>query len=233
MPAIFQIFFLFLLVLLSACQRPHVATPTPQNLTLPTVSAVTAEATLWPPGKEAAAETIIILSGGRIAAQGVSRVAQRLAAHDFQVLWIPEPVWSDSTAQRRTRLLHDALTHLAALPQAHKTGLLLLDVPDPGCPVTADSAFAAILYVVGAEFLARCCSDTAGAAARRTALGMIVPAAVPVTASPALLRWIKSPENLVWLATAQTAAGVMTSHLEPVVGRKAQLFFDRYLKGKR
>lgn len=225
--------FLILIALCLSCQRPQVDSPPPVSLTLALSPDHVIAATLWPPKSNDNAQNILILTSAEMDARAVARLAQRLSAYDYQVLAVHYPAFRDSTIVVGDALLQQLTIKMPALSAARKDGLLWLGLQQPPCPTVQDTLFRAVLYMTDVEILTHCCRDTTALDSLQTAYGIIIPHAVPLTMTPALLRWLRSPENLIWLATKRSPVEVMVSDMEPIVGRKAQLFFDRYLKGKR
>ncbi len=225
--------FLILSVLCLSCQRPQVESPPPVPLTFAIAPGHVIAATLWPPQSNENAQNILILTPVAMDAEAVARLARRLAAYDYQVLSVQAPACKDSTMVEWPLLLQQLAAGMPALSATRKDGLVWLGIQQPPCPTVEDTLFRAVLYMTDVEILTRCCRDTTGLDSLKTAYGMIIPAAAPLESTPDLLRWLRSPENLVWLATEHAPLKVMESDMEPIVGRKAQLFFDRYLKGRR
>ena len=118
-------------------------------------------------------------------------------------------------------------------PEGVRRGLLLVgEWPDARLALT-DSTFAAAVWLTPAPAAAGLAAAPPDSAAVRPPLSLIVAGRDPLDPATALLGWIRTPDNLVWLPIDRQPAGLFSTHLEPIIRRKAQLFFDRYLKGKR
>ncbi len=146
----------------------------------------------------------------------------------YRVLWLRSDVPADAAAA-------GALLGAAAAKMAGpgKKGLMLFGEWPGACPGLADSTFQAVIWVTPASQVQACLAAAADSASHHPQFALIIPASEPVALAPEWRTWIRSAENLVWLATDRSPAALLASDLEPIVRRKAQMFFDRHLKGKR
>jgi hypothetical protein len=154
--------------------------------------------------------------------------AEKIARLGYRILWLHTPALVDSpTAAILLRAGVDKLS------SAGKKGLMIFGSWQGLCPGLSDSTFEAVIWVTSPEQAGSCLDAPPDSTVRHPQLALITPAPDPVVLTPAWRNWLHSAENLVWLATGRPVSGLLQSDLEPIVRRKAQLFFDRHLKGKR
>lgn len=175
------------------------------------------------PGKRA---DLVVVTPPLADSAAFDRTLGSLCRLGYHILWYR----SNPAPGRLTELL--AAAHLQT-PEGVRRGLLLLgEWPEARAALT-DSTLAAVVWLIPAPATDGLATAPPDSAVRRPPLSLIVTSPDPLAPSAALLGWIRTPDNLVWLATDHQPAGLFSTHLEPIVRRKAQLFFDRYLKGKR
>ncbi|HNW59978.1 MAG TPA: hypothetical protein PKI62_09915 [bacterium] len=153
---------------------------------------------------------------------------EKVARLGYRVLWVRTPAPADPAAA--AALLQAGAGRLTA---PGKKGAMLFGLWPECCPGLEDTTFQALIWVTSAGQAERCLGGAVDTTLRRPRLALVIPAVEAVTLTSAWRGWIDSGENLIWLATSQPVTALLQSDLEPIVRRKAQLFFDRYLKGKK
>jgi hypothetical protein len=188
---------------------------------------------LWTAAAKAKSQNIVLWTNSHVNDAPVEKLAERLARFDYNVLAMNIAVTDIKAPAGANLLLKSAIGLIQTKAAGNKTGVLLIGADVVICPAEADTAVQAVLQVTSDEILSLCFMDSVGASQSAIAFGLVIPAKNPVMVTPTLLSWIRSPENLMWLATSVAPGDLLSSDMEPMVRRKAQLFFDRYLKGKK
>jgi hypothetical protein len=178
-------------------------------------------------GSEKLADLLVctpLEADGKAAAVFMEKVSQL----GYRVLWIRAEAPANAAA---AAALLNAGAGQAAGPG--KKGLMVFGEWPGSCPGLSDSAFQAVIWVTAPAQVQTFFAVAADSASHHPQLALIVPAQETVNLTPELRTWLRSAENLIWLATDRTPVQALNSDLEPIVRRKAQMFFDRHLKGKR
>jgi len=170
---------------------------------------------------------LLLLTPPEIPEEAVLRFMEKSSRLGYRFLWVRVAAPPDTGAA--AQLLRRAA---AQMERAGKTGVIIFGAWPGVAALLADSTFHALLWVASPQEIEAPLA-AADSTLRHPRLALVVPDPAPVTITPLLKGWLRTPEELVWLATTQPAAALLESDLEPVIRRKAQLFFDRHLKGKR
>ncbi len=156
------------------------------------------------------------------------RFAEKLARMGYRLLWVQTPAPAEPAAV--TSLLQAGA---ARLTTPGKKGVILFGDSPAYCTVLSDTVFQAVIRVTVPGSLRECLESTGGSVPAGPRLALLVAAPEAVSLEPAWRTRLTAVEDLVWLATAQPLSALLQSDLEPVIRRKAQLFFDLVLKGKK
>ncbi len=207
-----------------SCGRPQTPPPVrqPVDLGLPATAAIR----LTPQHASRPAD-LLLLTAPEMPEEAVLRFIEKSCLSGYRYLWVRPAVASDTEAA--AVLLRSAS---AQLEGGGKKGVILFGAWPGASILLADTTFQALLWVASLQETAAPLAAADGAASSPM-LALIVPDPAPVTLTPLLKGWLRTPEDLVWLATGLPAAALLESNFEPIIRRKAQLFFDRHLKGRR
>ncbi|HOC23727.1 MAG TPA: hypothetical protein PKJ13_00375 [bacterium] len=213
-----------LALMVMGCSRPQVTPPVRKavDLGLPGTAALRLT-----PQQEPRPADLLLLTPPEMPEETVLKFAEKSSQQGFRILWVRSALVAD--AEAAAVLLQNAALQMES---GGKKGVMLFGAWPGAAALLTDTTFRALLWIAAPQETAVPLA-AADSSASRPRLALIVPDPAPVTLTPRLKGWLRTSEDLVWLTTAQPAAALLESDLEPIIRRKAQLFFDRHLKGKR